>query len=260
MRRSEKMTMKQPVIEDQNMKNSRKWCRFVTWALVIFATTWGAGCGDDDSGVMIPTSGNDAGTTRDGGPTPDTDGGTGEPAPLGPNAMPSLGAQIDRMGRAAVNTALTENFNGDSAAKGAAKDAYNADGDPSSWAERYTSMFAGSLAILDALDANCGNQFLAAEEPAAGRYDTLASVLADDRIYVHSGSGTCGVYLGVEAEAVGAVEAGAGGCGGRTPNDDVIDRTYSLLAAGLLTGVDDTITQDARDHSADSFPFLADPN
>ena len=75
-------------------------------------------------------------------------------------------------------------------------------------------------------------------------------------------SGTCdgGVYFGVEAETLAILGAGEGGCGGRDPNNDVIDRSYSVLAAGILTGVDDTITGDSATHDPDLFPFLAAPN
>ena len=117
----------------------------------------------------------------------------------------------------------------------------------------------GSLAILDALDAECGNQLLADDDNADGRYAGLAGILADDQLYLNSDSGECGVYLGLEAEVVGAVGAGDGGCGGRTLTDDVIDRSYSVLAAGILTGIDDTITADDCTHSA-SFPFLCAPS
>ncbi|MFT4704141.1 MAG: hypothetical protein ACI81R_001837 [Bradymonadia bacterium] len=57
---------------------------------------------------------------------------------------------------------------------------------------------------------------------------------------------------------VGAIEEGAGGCGGRTLGDDVIDRSYSVLAAGILTGVDDTITANDVVNS-EAFPYLAAP-
>jgi hypothetical protein len=59
---------------------------------------------------------------------------------------------------------------------------------------------------------------------------------------------------------VGVLEEGDGGCGGRTPLDDIIDRSYSVLAAGALTGIDDTITSDGANHDPDVFPFLASPN
>jgi hypothetical protein len=43
------------------------------------------------------------------------------------------------------------------------------------------------------------------------------------------------------------------------PADDIIDRSYSVLAAGVLTGVDDTITENDEEFS-DEFPFLAAPH
>ncbi len=177
----------------------------------------------------------------------------------GTPAAPTLGAQIDGNGRPAINTALVETFNGDSVAKGAAKDAYNQAG-PAGW-PGFEDQFKASLGILDSLDASCGNQLLANDEDPNGRYDALAGVLLDDRLYVNSDSGTCGVYLGVEAEAIEAVGAGEGGCGGRSLDDDVIERSYSVLATGSLggeTGVDDTITANDVANST-TFPFLAAP-
>ena len=178
------------------------------------------------------------------------------PDRLGPDSPPSLGAQIDRTGRPAIGTALMETFNGDSDAKDAAKDEYNSAA-PNQWST-FASPFAASLAILDSLDTVCGNQLLSGDEAEAGRYDTLAGILADDQLYVHSARGECGTYLGLEAEIVGALDEGAGGCGGRTLDDDIIDRSYSVLAAGILTGVDDTITGNDVPNS-DACPFVAAP-
>lgn len=175
----------------------------------------------------------------------------------GPPAAPALGDQIDRAGRAAISTALIATFETDDSAKSARKDAYNMAG-PASWSNFVPDM-KGSLAALDSLDANCGNQLLADDDNPDGRYHTLATILADDQLYVNTGSGTCGVYLGLEAEIVGAIEAGDGGCGGRTPSDDVIERSYSVLAAGQLSGIDDTIEGDDGNQSS-SFPFLGPPS
>ncbi|HBQ19471.1 MAG TPA: hypothetical protein DEF51_52875 [Myxococcales bacterium] len=175
---------------------------------------------------------------------------------FGRDGRPALGAQIDRTGRPAISTALVETFNGDDAAKGEAKDRYNTS--TPSTASSFMGTVQGSLAILDALDAECGNQLLAGDTAEAGRYETLASILLDDRLYVHTERTTCGTYLGLEAEVVGAVPEGMGGCGGRTPSDDVIDRSYSVLAAGILTGVDDTITADDGAQTP-TFPFLGAP-
>jgi len=187
------------------------------------------------------------------------DGGGGA-TPRGAGNPPALGPQIDRAGRAAISTALVETFNPDDTAKGDAKDDYNEDGNPGGWVAAWSGPFTGSLAILDSLDGMCGNQLLAGDEAVQGRYDALAGILADDRLLVNAASGDCGVYLGLEGELVGALDEGDGGCGGRTPDDDVIERSYSVLAAGVLTGVDDTIAEDARSHSATDFPFLAGPN
>ena len=181
-------------------------------------------------------------------------GGSGGTEPL----------QIDRMGRPAINTALTQTFSPDSAAKDMRKDEYNAEDDPSAWSE-YVPDFAAALAILDSLDTDsgaetgCGTQLAigAPTEPGGDtRYDALAGVLADDQLYVDSTTNACVAYLGVEAEALAIVEEG--GCGGRTPAYDVIDTTYSVLAAGLLSGVGDGVDENVEGF-LDGFPFLAPP-
>lgn len=253
------------------MKNTQQ-----IYALVLIAALGlgASACEDDDSkssgteedaggGNNGPTNGdgqngaNDdmQGQNGDGGGSGNADGGDQEPTPRGAANMPSLGAQIDRMGRPAINTALNATFESDAAKKDAAKDAYNAAAE-TSWSS-FEGEFKKNLAILDSLDTNCGNQLLAGK--GADRYATLASVLANDQIFVNTASGVCGVYLGLEGEFVGALKAGEGGCGGRTPLDDVIDRSYSVLAAGILTGVDDTITKDDADHDPTTFPWLAAP-
>jgi hypothetical protein len=171
-------------------------------------------------------------------------------------APPALGTQIDRMGRAGVNTAVTDPFNQNSTTKGAAQDNYNAASSTAQWSA-FANRFAGNLAILDALDTVCGNQLLAGPTASAGRYSTLASVLADDQIYLNTSSGTCTTYLAVEANAVGIAN---NDCGGRTPIVDVIDRTYSVLAAGALSGVTDGVDRDAdATQGTTAFPFLAAP-
>lgn len=209
-------------------------------SMILAAAACGGDDDDDDNSV-----GADASTETE------SDAGAEQPP-----AVPQLGAQIDRAGRPAISTALVETFNGDSAAKGVARDAYNAAAE-SDWAS-FSSVFTPSLAILDALDGDCGNQLLAGVDDGT-RYDALAGILADDQLYVNSAAGECGVYLGLEAEIVGALPAGDGKCGGRTLSDDIIDRSYSVLAAGILTGVDDTIAADDCTPS-ESFPFLCAPS
>jgi hypothetical protein len=176
---------------------------------------------------------------------------------------PALGAtQVDRMGRAGVNTALTNPFGVTPATQTSdqTKDAYNAVSDPARFGQ-FKAQIAQNLAILDGLDRTCGNQFAAGTTAAAGRYDALAGVLADDRLYVNSATGTCSTYLAVEAAFVTGGALGANDCGGRTPTEDVIDETFSLLAIGAPSGVTDGIDRDAEGGaSATTFPFLGSPN
>jgi hypothetical protein len=182
------------------------------------------------------------------------------PAPSS-SIPPARGVQIERMGRAGVNTAVTNPFFRESVeseqhAHEEIVDDYNAESNPSLW-PRFADEMAGNLAILDGLDRNCGNQLLAGPSPVAGRYDALAGVLADDQLYLNTASGTCAQYLAVEANAVGIPNTD---CGGRTPLEDSIDTTYSLLAAGALSGVTDGVPDDAdSDASLTVFPYLDDP-
>jgi hypothetical protein len=222
------------------------------FALVLFGAFWVGGCGEDDKTTQPPAA---TATTK---PTPTA---TAIPSP------PALSVnQIDRMGRAGVNTALTNPFFDPAIAQQkmmheAAQDEYNGAANPAQWASMFQSEIAKNLAILDGLDRNCGNQLLAGQgagQPKAGRYDALAGVLADDVLYVNTASGACQQYLAVEANFLGITN---NDCGGRTPLEDTIDTTYSLLAAGALSGVTDGIAKD-NDGTASltAFPFLDVPN
>ncbi len=177
-----------------------------------------------------------------------------DPEPTNPTP-PQLGTQIDRTGRPAISTALIQTFQADSDIKGMEKDFYNS-ALPTSW-NGFTEEIATNLAIYDALDIVCGNQILAGPDAVAGRYDTLASVLANDQLIVNSASGDCSQYLAVEADVTGLLENDL--CGGRTPLMDVVDTTYSVVAIGDFSGVTDGIDSDTVTHSLVNFPFLADP-
>ena len=189
----------------------------------------------------------------------DNDDGTQDPAP--PNV--NLNAQIDRMGRAGVNTAATAPFFRESVEEEKqlhddVSDAYNSASDPDQWGTLFADRIAGNIAILDSLDTVCGNQLLAGDDVAAGRYAALAGVLADDQLYVNTASGSCQQYLAVEGNAVGITNTD---CGGRTPLEDSIDVTYSVLAIGALTGVTDGVAKDADGTaSITTFPYLDAPN
>jgi hypothetical protein len=200
---------------------------------VVFACAFAAAC----------SSNND---TTDGGPdaAPDTSGdtGTGDTGAKDTGVQnpppPTLGMQLDRMGRAAINTVGSKTF--DKNNRDAAENAYNHDSTPSMWKANHAKDIAASLAILDALDApdpnGCGNQVAVGlsnnmMKQAAGAYDFLAGVLADDRLRLFTGGdGKCGLYLAVEANALGVTNQN---CGGRTPIDDVVDESYSLLSGAF---------------------------
>ncbi len=175
----------------------------------------------------------------------------------------NLDAQIDRMGRAGVNTAATapffrETVEAEKQDHDDVSDAYNSASDPAAWPALFGDRIAGNIAILDSLDTVCGNQLLAGNAAVTGRYSALAGVLADDQLYVNTASGACQQYLAVEGNAVGITNSD---CGGRTPLEDTIDVTYSVLAIGALTGVGDGIPVDADGTaSLTAFPYLDTPN
>ena len=178
-----------------------------------------------------------------------------------------LGPQIDGMGRPAINTALVNTFAAD-AVRNAAEDSFNATSNEAR--SSFTATMAGQLAVYDALVGSCGDNPVtnrASVNPAdglatgAGRYNLLATVFADDQLYVNAGSagaeaGACNQYLSAELGVIGVTGLEAD-CGGRTPNHDTIQTTYSAVAIGAATGVDDGIAADESAHSLTAFPFLA---
>jgi len=179
--------------------------------------------------------------------------------------VPALGVQIDRMGRPAVNTALTNPYDlyptANPETSDVTKARYNSDATASgtTLATTWSPAIQKHLAILDGLDGGvCGNQFAfnftlgTTNFPA---YSFLANVLAGDALLVDTSKTTCAQYLAVEANATGIVANTD--CGGRKLSYDTIDTTYSVLAVGSLTGVSDNIAQTSV--PAATFPFFLPP-
>jgi hypothetical protein len=238
-----------------------------------------AACGDDNqttkpaSDASADQSVMDTGTTTEtglGNETGDTgvdtgvvgeagDGGgdaadTGSQVPT-PPPPPTLGTQIDRMGRPAINTALDHTFDPNPMSQNIAKDAYNADKDPTHWAT-FIPEIRANLAIYDGLDTVCGNQagYGALTNPD---YLTLATVLSGDVLWLNTASTTCMQYLGVEFNALGVTNTD---CGGRTLAENTIDVTYNALAGTFVTNVATNGIKVPASAPATTFPYLAAPH
>ena len=226
--------------------NTKLYLGFLATSLISVAAL--QGCGSDST---TGGGGSTSSSTSDTSSASGTGGGSNFPA------APKLGAQIDRFGRPAINTALNHVFDADAVTAGAAKDTYNKDSDPSKWTANVKE-FSANLAVLDSLDTVCGNQILASMTVDANRYAGLASALANDRIVVDTSAATCTTYLAVEANATKLFPNTD--CGGRKLEYDVIDASYSALAAGSLTVVaGDGVAADA-DTKGEVFPYLAAPH
>lgn len=191
-------------------------------------------------------------------------------------AAPTLGAQIDRVGRAAVSTALVRGFDPTPEAQ-EVKAAYNEADNVNAWfdAANITEL-AKNLALVDVLDktsegGGCGNQAFyngmpnGGGTPSEASYVTLAGVLANDQLFLDTDKAMCAFYLAVE---FGVATGSYTTCGGRAPYYDVVDFSYSMLAAGVsgfdigATGITPKITDGVPPHGdySDTFPYLGPPH
>ena len=235
--------------------------------LAACSSSSGDNSGPTDSGAdHTAADGSSSGGDSSGGPADSGSGSSsgGDASDSGSvPTPPTLGTQIDRMGRPAINTALNHTFDPNTTTKNTAKDAYNADKTQSGWGAAYTGQFKANLAIYDGLDTTCGNQagYGALTNPD---YTTLATVLSNDVLWVNTANSTCKQYLGVEFAALGVTNTD---CGGRTPSENVIDLTFNAVAGTLTPGtlpdnpgpVSNGITAPASPPSA-TFPYLATPH
>src|SRR5262249_18337219 len=104
--------------------------------------------------------------------------------------------------------------------------------------------------------------------PKPTSYLAAADVFADDQLYVDTARAMCNVYLALEIEFASGGSFAHTTCGGRMPNLDAIDVTYSVLAAGYhgLNQADDFVRKlpdGAPGHSDVSTtlsPFLGTPH
>jgi hypothetical protein len=173
-------------------------------------------------------------------------------------SVPTLGEQIERTARPLIKNALVGGPFAVETKSNQRKEAYNRVA-RNGWA-RFSADIRKTLGLYDGFDGTCGNQWLSdAKAPASARYDVLAKVLADDRLWVNSNSTVCTQFLAVELTEFRTPGALSSDCGGRTPNYDASNIFRSLLVNGMTSGVDDGLKHDDKVHSASNFPFLAEP-
>jgi len=165
--------------------------------------------------------------------------------------------QVDRAGRPLTSTFLLAPL-GAPEVVDKLRDDYNGAA-PTDWA-RFIPAIRESLSFFDALDGQCGNGLLeSAAEDTPQRYQALAALMADDRIWVNSASTTCAEPYAVERAAHGGGPALAQDCGGRTLTYSSVNVFRSLMAGGKPTGIDDGLNQDELTPSNSAFPFLRPP-
>lgn len=223
-------------------------------AIILCATIEAAGCADGEP-ALLHDAGPDGREADDGALSP-ASGPMG--VPLGPAGQPvALGAQLSRVGRPGTMQVALLGLGRAAEAKYSLAAEYQR-ATPES-ASMFLPELVAMLATLDSLDSTCGNQWLSS--PMAPRYVRLAEVLLDDRIYTDMAKRNCGVYMGLELEALGVIGKNSGQCGGRTFTQDTIERLYSLTIAGALSGWDDGVRLDTRvPTSTVDFPFIGKPN
>lgn len=180
----------------------------------------------------------------------------------GADGRPKLGRQVDRAGRTLTGNALLGLF-ADRDSSNSMKDNYNGELDAGAWWADFADEIQIALGFYDGLDHVCGNQWLAGTAgEVSKRYERLAELLLDDRLWIDSRFGTCERYMAVELNAFaseGAPNGANSDCGGRTPVEDAVDVFRSLLATGTLGGVPDGVGRDDHMVSLTEFPFLAAP-
>ncbi len=163
-------------------------------------------------------------------------------------------AQVDRAGRPLTGNALLGTL-ASAAVRDRMKEDWN--GTIPQRSARFAPLIAEGLAFYDGFDG-CGNQWLADRAIAdAHRYETLAALLADDRLWVNSAARVCTTLFAVERVALGGEGALAVDCGGRAPTYDSVNVYRSLLVDGRTASVDDGVHRDEGGASDSAFPFAA---
>jgi hypothetical protein len=172
--------------------------------------------------------------------------------------IPALGAQIERTARPLIKNGLVGGPLAPDSESDQRKERYNRVA-RTDWAQ-FLGDIEKTLGLYDGFDGKCGNQWLADPKAAAStRYQALAKLLADDRLWVNSKATVCTQFFAVEFTELGTPGASSSDCGGRTPIYDANNVFRSLLALGATNGLDDGVKRDDQVHSTTEFPFLGAP-
>jgi len=172
--------------------------------------------------------------------------------------IPRLGEPIERTARPLIKNALVGGPLAPDNESDQRKEAYNRVA-RNGWA-KFSPDIQKTLGLYDGFDGKCGNQWLAdTKAEASHRYERLAKILADDRVWVNSKSAVCTQFLSVEFTSLQTPGAISSDCGGRTPNYDASNIFRSLLVNGTMAGAIDGLNHDDKVHSTTDFPFLAAP-
>jgi Domain of unknown function (DUF4331) len=160
---------------------------------------------------------------------------------------------IDRMGRVAINTAL--NLSDD-----LAKDAYNQEPSIQDWAKNTTFdvNFEKNLETFDMLDGRVDWALASGIHPLRDALKTDVLIVDTGKKCDSSNNFCEGGYLEIEAELLLGGPAHSS-CGGRTLNEDVIDKTLTLLVSKGTSAVADGVNA-ATKPSTHTFPYLPEPN
>jgi hypothetical protein len=165
--------------------------------------------------------------------------------------------QIDRAARPLTGNALLGTLATEQESD-ALKERYNAATPAKS--REFVPEIQKALGLYDGFDGICGNQLLAGKTPPPLRYLALATLLADDRLWVNSASTVCSQLFAVERASLAGERALSKDCGGRTPNYSAVNAYRSLLTDGTMASIDDGVDRDDHVHSTSVFPFLAAPD
>jgi hypothetical protein len=165
--------------------------------------------------------------------------------------------QLDRAARPLTGNALLGTLASPEVSNQLKED-YNAS--TPSTSQKFVGEIEKWLGLYDGFDGQCGNQLLADSHTGSSRYLRLATLLADDRLWVNSASTVCTQLMAVELANLTGRKSLKNDCGGRTPNYNAVNVYRSLLVDGTNVSVDDGVEHDDHEHSATAFPFLAAPD